>query len=300
MKGNALMMLASIIWGFAFVAQRFGAEFIDPFSFNAVRFAMGVGVLLIAIFTLSTIRKVPWQRRWKLWRQVLGPGLVLGLILAIAVGLQQAAMSTVEASKAAFITGFYMVLVPIVLVFRGQRFKWQTVLGVALGFVGLYLVAVKGDFSIGEGDLLLIATNIFWTAHILVVDHYAPKVSALRLSTMQFTVTAIVSAIVAPFVDPHPFTGMDQAIWAVLYAGFISVGVAYTLQVVGQRYTLPTPAGLILCTEALWGAVGGALILHELMDVRFYVGAALMLAGLVVSQLGVSPKPLPVTNVIET
>jgi drug/metabolite transporter (DMT)-like permease len=275
-----------MIWGFAFVGQKTGAEFVGPLTFNAIRFAMGTLVLVVVIFAVNLVRKVPRAKDAKLWRKALLPGMLAGLILATAGGMQQAAMATTSAGKAAFLTGFYMVLVPIVGLFWGRKPSWKIALGVVLGFAGLYFLCIKGDFSIEPGDALLLATSIFWTAHILIIDHFVPKLSALRFSAVQFATTAVLSAFAAFVLDPHPFTGMEHAWGALAYTGFVSVGIAYTLQVLGQRYALPSHAALILSMESLFGAIGGALFLAENLGARGYLGAALLVAGVVVSQLG--------------
>jgi drug/metabolite transporter (DMT)-like permease len=215
------------------------------------------------------------------------------VILAVACGLQQMAMETVTAGEASFITGFYMVMVPIVGIFRGQKATWKIAVGVVFGMSGLYLIAVKGDLSLGFGQILMFTTTFLWTAHILVIDHFAPKVSSLRFSLVQFLTTAVLSTALAFVFDAHPFAGFEYAFTDLLYTGFISVGIAYTLQVMGQRYALPAHASLILATEALWGAVGGALLLGENMGIRGYAGAALMVAGIVISQLGSAGKSPP-------
>jgi drug/metabolite transporter (DMT)-like permease len=289
-KGNLLMLAASMIWGFAFVGQRSAAEFVGAYTFNTLRFLLGTLVLVAVIAVLNRVRHVSRERRRAALRKVVVPGILTGTVLTVAVGLQQVAMETTEAGKAAFLTGFYMVLVPVVGIFRGHRLTWKIVAGVVLGFTGLYFISVKGDFSIATGDLLLLATSLLWTVHILLIDYYVPKMSALRFSAAQFLTTTVQSAVLALILDPAPFTGMENAMGELLYTGILSVGVAYTFQVMGQRHSLPSHAALILCTESLWGAVGGALILGEKMDWRGYLGALLLITGIVISQLGSVPQ----------
>ncbi len=287
-RANALLLVASAIWGFAFVAQRVGAVFVGPFSFNAVRFALGALVVAGIAWWLATRRGVAWPRRRLAWRRALLPGALAGVLLALASNLQQAAMSSVPAGNAAFITGLYMVFVPVIAAFRGHRSSLPTVLGVVSSVIGLYLIAVTDALTIGPGEVLLIISTVVWAAQILVIDHFGPGLSSLRFAGVQFVTCAVVSAAGALLFEPAPFSGVDQAMVPILYGGVLSVGVAFTLQVVGQRDALATHAALIMAMESVFGAIGGALILGENMGLRGYVGAALMVTGIVVSQLGVA------------
>ena len=290
-RANALLLLASAIWGFAFVAQRIGAGFVGPFSFNAVRFALGALVVAAIAWWFATRRGVAWPQRRLAWRRALPPGVLAGVLLAVAGNLQQAAMSSVPAGNAAFITGLYMVFVPLIAAFRGHRSSLQTVLGVLSSVIGLYLIAVTDTLTVGPGELLLIISTVVWAAQILVIDRFGPGVSSLRFAAVQFVTCAVVSGFGALLLEPAPFQGIDQALVPILYGGVLSVGVAFTLQVVGQRDALATHASLIMAMESVFGAIGGALILGENMGLRGYVGAALMVTGIVVSQLGVVAAP---------
>jgi drug/metabolite transporter (DMT)-like permease len=293
-RANLLLLLASAIWGFAFVAQRIGAQYVGPFTFNAVRFALGALVVIgiIAWRGWTAKRQVPAAHRRKAWRDVLGPGIAAGVFLTVASALQQGAMSTVPAGNAAFITGLYMVFVPVIAAFRGHRSSVSTVLGVVSSVIGLYLIAVTDAFTIGAGEVLLIISTLAWTGQILVIDHYGARLSALRFAVVQFLTCSVLSTPAAFVAEPAPFTGIDQAVVPILYGGLLSVGIAFTLQVVGQRDALATHASLIMAMESVFGALGGALILGESMGLRGYLGAALMVAGVVISQLGVAAPAL--------
>lgn len=285
-RANTLLLIASAIWGFAFVAQRIGAGFVGPFSFSAIRFALGALVVAGIAWWLAVRRGVTWPRRRRAWRRALLPGLLAGVLLAVASNLQQAAMASVPAGNAAFVTGLYMVFVPVIAAFRGHRSSLATVLGVVSSVVGLYLIAVTDGLAIGLGELLLIISTVVWAAQILVIDHFSPRLSALRFAAVQFVTCAVVSLVGALLFERAPFSGIDQAVVPILYGGVLSVGVAFTLQVVGQRDALATHAALIMAMESVFGAVGGALILGENMGLRGYVGAALMVGGIIVSQWG--------------
>jgi len=299
-RANLLLLLASAIWGFAFVAQRVGAAHVGPLTFNGVRFGLGAVVVLAVIWWRSRRVGLSRERDRLAWRAALGPGLAAGLALTVASNLQQTAMSSVPAGNAAFITGLYMVFVPVIAAFRGHRSSASTVVGVLSSVVGLYLIAVTDAFTIGTGELLLIISTVVWAGQILVIDHYG-AVSALRLAAVQFITCSVLSSLGALVIDPAPFTGIDQAVIPILYGGLLSVGVAFTLQVVGQRDALATHASLIMAMESVFGAIGGAVLLNESLGLRGFVGAVLMVGGIVISQWGLarrsnlaSPAPEPV------
>ncbi|MGV8909793.1 MAG: DMT family transporter [Propionicimonas sp.] len=292
LRANGALLLASALWGLAFVAQRVGSEHVGPFTFTGVRFALGCLVLLPLIAVRDRVRKVPVELRRAATRAVIVPGILTGLLLTIAVNLQQVAMSDTPAGNAAFITGLYMVFVPVIAAFRGHRSSVATVLGVVSSLVGLYLISVTDDFSIGYGEGLLIVSTVFWAVQILAIEHFSTRLSALRFAAVQFLTCAVLSSLAALVLDPAPFIGLGEAALPLLYGGLVSVGIAYTLQVVGQRHALATHAALIMAAESVFGALGGALLLGESMGVAGYIGAALMVTGIVVSQLGLPAVPL--------
>ncbi len=269
-----------------------GSDHVGPLTFTAVRFALGSLVLVPVILVRDRLRGVPRAKRLAATRAVVLPGIVTGTFLTIAVNLQQAAMSTTPAGNAAFITGLYMVFVPVIAAFRGHRSSVNTVVGVAASLVGLYLISVTEAFTIGTGEILLILTCLPWAVQILFIEHYSARLSALRFAVAQFVTCAVLSGLGALVLDAAPFTGLVEAIVPLLYGGLVSVAIAFTLQVVGQRHALATHASLIMATESVFGAIGGALLLHEFMGLRGYAGAALMIAGIVVSQLGLPSAPL--------
>jgi len=280
------------LWGFAFVAQRVGSDHVGPLTFTAVRFGLGALVLVPVIMVRDHLRRVPPDRRRAASRAVVVPGIITGVFLTIAVNLQQAAMSSTPAGDAAFITGLYMVFVPVIAAFRGRRSSLNTIVGVAASLAGLYLISVTDSFTIGTGEVLLILTCIPWAVQILLIEHYSPRLSALRFAVAQFVTCAALSSVAALVFEKAPFTGLGEAAVPLLYGGLVSVAIAFTLQVVGQRHALATHASLIMATESVFGAIGGALLLNENMGARGYVGAALMIAGIVVSQFGLPPAPL--------
>jgi len=293
-RANLLLLLASAIWGFAFVAQRVGAAYVGPLTFNAVRFGLGALVVLLVIWWRARRSGLSRERDRRAWRGALVPGLAAGAALTVASNLQQAAMSSVPAGNAAFITGLYMVFVPLIAAFRGSRSSGSTILGVVSSVIGLYLIAVTDDLTIGSGELLLIISTLIWAGQILVIDHYG-KVSALRLAAVQFITCSVLSSLGALVLDPAPFSGIDQAVIPILYGGVLSVGIAFTLQVVGQRDALATHASLIMAMESVFGAIGGAVLLGESLGLRGYIGAVLMVGGIVISQWGLARQSAVMT-----
>lgn len=299
LRGSLLLLVAALIWGSAFVAQRFGAEHMAFASFTAVRHALGALVLLVVVAVFDRGGRRTRTERASLWRAALLPGLGVGVALSGGSLLQQAGLETTTAGNAGFITGMYMVFIPIVswVVFRQRTGRW-TWLGAALGLTGLYLLSVRANFSVNTGDLLVLGCAVFWTGHILALERLG-SLDPFRLCVVQFATCAVVSLVVAVVMEPTPLSGVTQTLGPLAYAAFLSTGVGFTLQVVGQRDAPASHAALIMALEAVFAALGGALVLGERMDLRGFVGAALMLVAVIVAQLGTvltarpAPEPLP-------
>jgi len=266
----------------AFVAQRAGMEYIGPFTFNAVRFTLGA----LALGTIVRVReKQPLHRA--LPRASVSRGIWLGVVLFIASSFQQVGIVYTTAGKAGFITGLYVVLVPLAgTVLLKERHGAQVWIGAALAAVGLYLLSVTGVWRMEKGDLLVLVSALFWTAHVILVGRWAAEHDSLTLAALQFAVVSVLSAAVAAGWETVTAAGLQGALWAILYGGLISVGVGYTLQVVAQQYALPAHAAIILSLESVFAMIGGAAILGEKVGMRGAIGAALMLSGMVVSQIG--------------
>lgn len=282
-QANVFLLLTAIIWGFAFVAQRIGAQYLGTFTFNGIRFALGSLSLVPMIILLN--RKNPVQSGG----QVLGspwiPGIVTGIILFMAATLQQMGVMDTGAGKAAFITGLYIVLVPLAGLFLKHRVSVFTWSGVVITVVGLYLLSVTERFTITRGDLLVLIGAFFWAGHILVIDVYIKKVDGLKLSAIQYLTCAVLSLGSALVLETMTLDGVKLAIIPILYGGICSVGIAYTLQVFGQKYAKPSHAAIILSLETVFASIGGWLILHEDLGLREYVGCALMLTGMLLAQM---------------
>ncbi len=291
-KADGLLLLVAIIWGFAFVAQRSGMEVIGPYAFNAARFALGA-LSLVPILVLQRQRErrkrlEPTIPRLQPWARA-GWGLLAGTVLFIAASLQQIGLVTTTAGNAGFITCLYVVLVPLVGFALGRTSGVRIWVGAVVALAGLYILSIGSGFTLAPGDLYELIGAFFWTAHILLIDRVGTRVDALELSIGQFATCAALSVVTALVREPDAFAGLVPALVPILYGGLLSVGVAYTLQVVAQRTAHPAHASIILSMEALFAAIGGVLLLSEALTTRLVVGGLLMLVGMICSQLE-SPK----------
>lgn len=284
-KSTALLFLTAIIWGFAFVAQRVGAEFVGAFTFNGIRFLLGACSLIpvVLIFDKDKLNKSTFIK-------ALFPSLLAGSCLFIASTLQQYGVEiTQSAGKAGFLTGLYIVLVPLVRFFFGKKTSVFTLFGAVFAVIGLFFLCMTGnEVGFGIGDIVLIIGAFFWTGHILIVDKFVKDISPLKFSMMQFFVCGVLSMIGAFIFEDIELTAIKSAGIPILYGGLMSVGVAYTCQIIGQKDADPTFASIIFSTESVFSAVGGAIILHEVMSGRGYLGCILIFIGIILSQLDVA------------
>ena len=281
-KSTFLLFLTAIIWGFAFVAQRVGAEFVGAFTFNGIRFLLG-SISLIPVILLFEREKFDKSKFLK----TLVPGLLAGVVLFIASTLQQLGVEwTGSAGKAGFLTGLYIVLVPVIRFFMGKKTSIFTCFGAIFALVGLFFLCMTGDeLSFGKGDIVLIIGAFFWAAHILVVDKFVNDISPLKFSMMQFLVCGLLSVICAVCTETIEIAAVKSAGVPILYGGLMSVGVAYTCQILGQRDADPTFASIVFSTESVFSAIGGAIILNEIMSGRGYAGCIFIFIGIILSQL---------------
>lgn len=290
---NMLLLLTAAIWGFAFVAQRVGSQYVGAFTFNGIRFALGSISLIPLIIYFDKRKKsnssIESNVEINAKKSIL-PGVLVGIALYAAATLQQIGLIYTTAGKASFITGLYMVFVPIIGIFLKHRIGKNSWLGVIIAVVGLYLLSVNENFSISFGDLLEVIGAIFWAIHILTIDYFSSKMEALKLSCIQFATCSFLSLITALIFEHITMSGISQALVPILYGGLLSVGVAYTLQVVAQKNAKPSHAAIILSMESVFGAIGGTLLLGEIMSTRGYIGCILMLGGILVSQVKFYPK----------
>ena len=283
-KADILMLIAAAIWGFAFVAQRQGMETMGPFLFNTARFFIGVAVLSPLVWYLSKKKKssnkveVPTKK-------LIFAGTIAGLFLFAASSFQQVGLQYTTAGKAGFITGLYIFFVPLIGLFLGQKTGSGTWLGAIIALIGLYLLSINEDFSIAEGDLLQLVCAVFFAAHVLVIGYLAKRMDPLKLSLVQYCVSGVLSLFIAIAIEVITWDMIVDTAIPLLYAGVMSIGVGYTLQVVAQQHAKSSHAAIILALEGAFAVLGGWLILDEYLSTRGLIGCGLMLTGMFLSQL---------------
>lgn len=283
-KAVFILLLTAAIWGFAFVAQRVGMEHIGAFTYNGIRFALGSASLLPIIYFSGKKLNDTEEKPQADLKTTIKSGIIAGCILFIAASLQQVGLIYTTAAKAGFITSLYIVLVPILGILLKQKTYPTTWIGAVTATVGLYFLSINEDFTIQLGDLLQLIGAFFWAIHIQVIDRFVKKVDAVKLSSAQFATCSVLSLIVA-FITEEIVPGqIFLALVPILYGGLMSVGVAYTLQAIGQSHAKPAHAAIAMSMEAVFAAIGGMIILHETMSLRGFLGCALMMAGILITQ----------------
>lgn len=288
LRGSLLLLLGSMIWGAAFVAQRVGMDHVGPFTFNGIRMLLAWLVMIPVTALMEHKNKntpgytAPDPKDQRL------SGVICGVLLFIASSLQQMGLVSTTAGKAGFITALYVVLVPVAagFLFRKNPGKviWLGVL-IAVGALWLLCMPADGGFVLQSGDLLVLGCAVCFTFQILCVDHYAARVSGVKLARDEFLVTGGLSMLIAVATEPISWEGVREALIPILYAGIMSGAVGYTLQVLGQRDTDPTVASLLMCMEAVFAVLTGVLLIGEKMTVRETVGCVLMFCAVILAQL---------------
>ncbi|PLX84960.1 MAG: EamA family transporter [Desulfuromonas sp.] len=286
LRADLLLLLTAMIWGFAFVAQRVGMDYIGPFTYNGVRFALGSLSLLPLIAFNRHLRRTqtphkPVGHGRALW----SGGLLAGGALFAGASLQQVGLVYTTAGKAGFITGLYVVIVPLLGLVWSHRPTRGTWAGAMLATVGLYLLSVTESFTIAFGDLLVLLGAFCWAGHVLLIGWLSPRMDAVKLAAVQFAVCALLSLLVAAGMESIVLVDIARAAIPILYGGLFSVGIAYTLQVVAQRDAHPAHSAILLSLEGVFAALGGWFLLSETLGMRALVGCGLMLVGMICSQV---------------
>ncbi len=277
-RADIILLGIALIWGLAFAFQRQGADLLGPLSFNAARYGLGaisIGLLL------------SWKMGWRgLWSPDanMRAGCVLGVALMLGTTLQQSGLAYTTAGKAGFITGLYVVIVPLVGLLLGQRPGWLTAAGALVAVVGLYFLSVKRDFSMGYGDVLVLGSAFCWAAHVLLTGYFAQRLDVLRLAFFQFITTGVLSLMGMLFMESAALAHFYAAVVPLLYTGIVATALAFTLQITAQKHSPPSHAALIMSLETVFAAFGGWLLLSESLTPRDWFGAGLMLLGILLSQ----------------
>ena len=288
LKNSLMLLLAATIWGVAFVAQSIGMEYVGAFTFNSVRSLIGAAVLLPVIWLFNRNRSdsVQTAEEKKASSKILiTGGICCGILLCLATNFQQFGIKYTTVGKAGFITACYIVIVPILGIFLKKKcspFIWAAVL---LALCGLYLLCIKDGFSIGKGDILVLICAFLFSLHILTIDYFSPKTDGVKLSCIQFLVSGILSGIPALILEDPSLSYILTAWLPILYAGALSSGVAYTLQIIGQKDMNPTVASLILSLESCISVLAGWLILGQKLSSRELFGCLIMFGAIILAQL---------------
>lgn len=297
MKSNIMLLLTALIWGSSFVAQKSGMDYIEPFTYNGIRTFIG-GLVLIPVlifFTKKNNRQSGENEKvfdFQKDKMALIGGVCCGMALFAASTLQQFGVSYTTAGKAGFITTLYVAFVPIISLFLRKKVRPVMWVCVALGAVGLYLLCMTdASFSLQFGDMLVLLCAVAFAVHILVIDHFSPKADGVKISCVQFLVSGVMG-LICMFIFETPDLGNILACWLpILYAGVLSCGIAYTLQVVAQADADPTAASLILSLESVFAVISGAIVLHESMSPRELIGCAVIFAAVIISNLPEKKAP---------
>ena len=292
LKGVLILLITAIIWGSSFVSQSVGSETVEPFTFMAIRTLMGALFLTPVIILRDKITARNMTREELLTRQradklTLVYGVILGVCLAAATNIQQYAFNYSTAGKIAFVTAMYMFFVPMAGIFLKKKTPLLTWICVIFGFIGLYFLCFKNEenFVLNKGDVLAFICAIFFTVQILLIEKFAVVCDGIKLSCVEFFTAGFISLILMLIFDNPSLEGIKAAAPSLLYSGILSCGIAYTLQVVGQKYCEATVASLLMCMESVFAVLTAAIILGEKLSPREIIGCSIMFAAIVLSQL---------------
>ena len=293
LRGSIILLITALIWGTAFVAQSEGMNHVQPFTYNAVRTLLG-GVVLIPIiiaFKKLTPKDDPPSESTNSKKDTVTGGICCGILLFAASSFQQSGIKYTTAGKAGFITALYIVIVPLLGIFFGRKTALKTWLCAGIAVIGFYLLCINGGFSVSKGDLLVLVCAVFFAMHIMVIDHFnAKKADGMVMSCIQFF-TAGLLRIPCMFMFESPdISSIISARNSILYAGIMSSGIAYTLQIIGQRYTAPTVATLLMSLESVFAALSGWLILSEKLSTKEFIGCVVVFAAVILAQLDIKTK----------
>ena len=282
---SLILLLTALIWGLAFVSQSEASGVVGPLGYNGLRMILG-SVVLIPLFIRETRGK---DSRY--FRSLFRDGAICGLLLGCASFFQQWGIEYTSAGKAGFITSLYILIVPVVSLFLGKRNSGRTWICVLTGLVGAFLLSVSGSEGIGKGDALVFVCAVIFALHVLTIDRVGKKYSGPELSCVQFFTAGVGAFILSLIFEDNTVNEIHSALVPILYGGIGSCGIAYTLQIIGQKDTPPTKATLILSLESVFSAIGGALILHERMETREIIGCVILFVSVLIAQLPEKSNP---------
>ncbi|MFW2487910.1 DMT family transporter [Clostridium chromiireducens] len=290
MRGELILLLSAMLWGTCFVFQKMGMDYIGPYTLGTFRFLIGALALIPVMFIFTHINNMKDPHTQKVHlefmdKQLFIGGILCGTALFAAASLQQIGLKYTTAGKAGFITSLEIVLVAAIIIFVSRKVQINIIIGVFLAVIGMYLLCMVDGFYLGKGDLYELAGVFFWAMQILAIDKYSKNVDGIKLSFVQFITTGILSCVfMFLFETPH-LDDLKNGTIPILYTAIIEVAVAYTLQIIGQKYTPPISAAIILSLESVFSVISGAVMLGEKMSFREVTGCIFMFAAIIVSQL---------------
>ena len=286
--GSGMLLLTAIIWGVAFVAQSVGMDYVEPFTFNFARYMIGAIVLLPFLKLGNTKEETEDTNivlQKKVWKKSILGGVGCGFLLCIASMLQQfGIMYTNVVGKAGFITALYLILVPVLGIFLRKKTKPLVWICVVISVIGLYLLCVSEGYRLELADLLLLACALFFAIHIIFIDYISPGTNGVVISCVQFAVAGLCCMVVMLIFEQPGMANLLKAYIPILYTGVLSCGVAYTFQILGQRYVEPTGASLILCLESVVSVLAGWLLLKQALSLRELIGCVIMFVAIILAQ----------------
>ncbi len=287
-KASACLLATAIIWGLGIVIQKDGMGSIGPFLYSALRMLIGSVTLCVMLLVNDKLHgKVSVDKTSQPDKTLYIGGIVTGILMFFAANLQQIGLVYTNAGKTAFITALYILLVPIIGILLKHKTNINNWIGAVIGAVGLYFLCVTTQFTVATGDVIVFIGSFCWAAHILAVNHFAPKVDVIRLMCIQFIVSGIMSLAAAVFTEEIILTDILSCVPGLLYTGIVSTALASALQGIGQKYAHPTTASILLSTESLFATICGFIFLNEVMNGRELIGCILMLLAVILSQLPV-------------
>ena len=290
-KNALILFLTAFIWGTAFVAQSLGMDYMGPFAFNGIRSIIGGIALLPCIFLLNNLNPDGGSEEKGTRKDLILGGVCCGVLLFAASSLQQIGIQYTTAGKAGFITAFYIVLVPVLGIFFKKKTGWKVWTAIVIALVGLYFLCITESFSIGKGDVYIFFCALLFSMHILVIDYFAPKADGVKMSCIQFFVAGILSIPPMLLTETTTVSDITASMGPLLYAGVLSCGVAYTLQIIGQKNMNPAIASLILSLESCISVLAGWVILGEQLSARETLGCVLMFVAIILAQLPEKSAP---------
>jgi drug/metabolite transporter (DMT)-like permease len=284
-RGGLLLLVTALVWGVAFVVQKWGTQHVGPFTFIATRSLIAAVVLMPSFFIKMPKLDNPSDKGKKLTKTLVTAGVICGCLFFASTFFQQLGLRQTSVGKAGFITALYMVIVPIIRFFMKKKTSALVWVSVSVALIGLYLMCINEDFTISYGDILIFMCALALSVHFIVVGHFSPKVNSLGLTCLQFTVVSIISLVFMFVIEKPSIESIVNILWAAAYLGVLSGALGCSMQIMAQRYTDPTIAALILSMESVFSMLAGWVILGEILKTKEIIGCLLVFAAIIMSQL---------------